>query len=189
MHRCAGSKGVVEKGFETPVELGRLEARADDRNPLLARQHQQLFRRFLRLGDDDAGQRVRKKRLDGRAPRLRIERCEIGDLGLTQDMNAVGAQEASRVPGEYETGARRLRRTDLPLETNLPREQLELERIALAGEEVADLEPWRCRRRGGRRTHRASDTLGRVVRRGRGVSFSSRSWRLIRAIARSSAER
>ena len=192
MHGGAGREGVVEKRLEPPVELGRLEPRADHRYAFVARHDEQLCGRVLALRDDHARQGVGEKRLNRGAARLRVEGREIGDLGLAQDVDAVGADEPRRVSRQHEARTRRLRRADLAVESDLSRQQLELQRIPLAGEEIADLEP-RCRRgwrgrRGG--VHRVSGTLERrAVRRARRVSFSSSSWRFIRAIAASSAER
>src|SRR5437016_14133926 len=111
-------------------------------------------------------------------------------------MNPVGTSEARRIAREHEAGTRRLRGADLAIETHLGRQQLELQRIALAREEVADLEPRRAGGgRGGRGrgrglwVHRVPGTLERrAVRRARGVSFPSSSWRFTRAMAASSAD-
>jgi len=69
----ARREGVVEKRLEPPVELGRLEPRADDGDTLVARQNEQLFRRILSFRDDHARQRVGKNRLNRLAARLRVE--------------------------------------------------------------------------------------------------------------------
>src|SRR6266566_5148677 len=107
-------------------------------------------------------------------------------------MNPVGTDEARRIAREHEAWTRRLLRADLAIETHLGRQQLELQLIALAREEVADLEPRRAgggrRGRGGRFgglcVHRVPGTLERrAARRARGVSFPSSSWRFTRAMA------
>src|SRR2546422_899784 len=109
-------------------------------------------------------------------------------------MNPVGTGEARRIAREHEAGTRRLRRADLAIETHLSRERLGRRRIAFAGEEVADLERGGAGGGGGGRgrgrglwVHRVPGTLERrTVRRARGVSFPSSSWRFTRAMAASS---
>src|SRR6267143_4636555 len=147
MNRRPRCEGVIEEGLEAPVELGGLEPRADDRDAPVAGELHQLVRRLLRLGEDHTRQVVREARLDRSAPRFRIERGEIRDFGFAEDVNPIGADEARRVAGEHEAGTGRLRRTNLALESFFRGQQLELQRIALAGEQVADFEhltsePW-----------------------------------------------
>src|SRR6185312_7348378 len=188
VHGGTRRERVVEERLETPVELRRLETGANDGDAPLPGQHQQLLGRFLRLRDDDARQRIRQKRVDRRAPRLRVERREVGDLGFSHYVEPVATEKARRVAGEDQPRAGRFRRADLALESDLTREDFQLQGIALAGEEIPDFEPGRSR---GGDAHRGPDTLGceRRARRGRGGFFSSRSWRFKRAITTSSAER
>ena len=108
------------------------------RTKTVAAHDEQLFGRVLSFRDDHTRQGVGEKSLNRRTARLRIEGREVGNLGLAQDMNAVGADETRRVPREHEAGARRLRRADLAVEADFRRQQLELQRIAFAGEQVAD---------------------------------------------------
>src|SRR5437879_10774895 len=76
-----------------------------------------------------------------------MERGEIGDFGFAEDVNPVGAHKARRVAGEHQAGTGRFGRTNLALESLFRGEQLELQRIPLVGEQVADFEhltsePW-----------------------------------------------
>ena len=146
VHGRARGESVVEKRLQPPVEFRRLEARANDGDALLSRQYQQFFRSLLAFRDDDAGELIRQNRFDRFAARLRIERSQVRDLGLAEDVNPVGAQEARRVAGEHKARARGLRGPDLPLEPHFRRQHLQLQRIAFAGEQVADFEPRRRRR-------------------------------------------
>ena len=109
MHGRTRRERIVQERLESPVEFGRLEPGANDRNAAVPPEHEQLFRRVLALGDDDARQLVRQKRLDRLAARLGIERGEIRNFRFSQNVNAIGAQESGGVAGEDETGTRRLR--------------------------------------------------------------------------------
>jgi len=82
----------------------------------------------------------------------------------------VGPDETRRVARQHQAWARRFWSADLAVESDLGRQQLELQRIALAGEEVTDLS------RGG--VGAAVGGVGGVRSRvsgtlERGVSFSS----------------
>src|SRR5204863_6336369 len=120
-------------------ELRRLEARADHRNPLAAGEGEQLRRGILPLGDDDARQIEREERLQRRPPRLRLQRVEVADLRLAEHVEAV-AHEARRVAREHESRAGGFGVGDDAIEPRVARQGLELERVTLAGEQVADLD-------------------------------------------------
>src|ERR1044072_3206835 len=61
----------------------------------------------------------------------------VRDLGLTEDVDAV-RRKAFRVAREHQPGTGRLGGGDEPVEPEITRQGLELERVTLALEEVAD---------------------------------------------------
>src|SRR5881628_3296062 len=182
VHRGAGRERVVQKRLEPSVELGRLELGADHRHALGPRQLDQLGGRLLAFGNDDTRQVEPEEGLERPAPLGRPQRVEISDLGFAQDVDALRGEPLG-IARQHEAGARRLGRRNLPVEPDVSREGLELERIALTLEQVAHPE---AAHRGSRsRTDRA------VARRRRRVFLGSAlsSCRRTRATARSSAER
>src|SRR5439155_807420 len=136
VYRGSRREGVVEERLQAPVELGGLELRADHGDALVARELQQLGRRVLRLRDDDARQVEPEEGLERRAALGGAERGEVGDLRLSQQVDAMRS-EALGVACEREARARRLRRRDEAVEAYVPRQGLELQGIALALKQVA----------------------------------------------------
>src|SRR2546425_13177491 len=76
-----------------------------------------LFRSrgLLPLRDHDGGQVELQQRLERPAARRGIERGEVGDLRLAEDVEAV-RREAPGVPRQHQAGARGLGRLDRPVE-------------------------------------------------------------------------
>src|SRR5207237_7747894 len=93
----------------------------------------------------------REQRLERAAARGGLERCEVGDFGLAEDVHAVRGEPLG-VPREHQAGARRFRRLDLAVEPDVSGERLELQEIAPLLEQVAHL-GWLhdCRRPAARR--------------------------------------
>ena len=80
-----------------------------------------------------------KNLTSGCLPLLRRQRVEIGDLGLAEHVDPVGREPAG-VAGQREPGARDLGFGHLAVQPEVAGERLELERIAAAGDEVAEAE-------------------------------------------------
>src|SRR5439155_397977 len=179
VYRGSRREGVVEERLQAPVELGGLELRADHGDALVARELQQLGRRVLRLRDDDARQVEPEEGLERRAALGGAERGEVGDLRLSQHVDAMRS-EALGVACEREARARRLRRRDEAVEAYVPRQGLELQGIALALKQVAHPGS-------GHRGSRPTARRAAATRRRFGAALPS--WRRTRATARASAER
>ena len=102
------------------------------------------------------------------------ERVEVGDLGLAEDVDPVGG-EAAGVAGQGQPRARDLGFGHLAVQPEIAGQRLELERLAAAGDEVAEAE------------HQPILGSASRERRERGATLSS--WRRSRSSARSSAVR
>ena len=63
-----------------------------------------------------------QERVDRLAPRLVVQRGEIGDLRLTKNVDPVGADEPRRITREHEPRARGFRRFHFTLQPHLARE-------------------------------------------------------------------
>src|SRR6185295_6376200 len=143
-----------------PIELGGLEPAPEDGDAVGVGQVQQLLWDLLPLGYENAGQIESEEVLESLLPFLRRQRAEVGDLGLTQHVQAVGREPAG-VAGEREPGAGDFGIGQLTVEAQLAGERLELERVATTGKEIA--EPQHQVVRGG----------GVRARRGRPFALSS----------------
>ena len=106
------SCGLRELGFEgwlaTAVELRSLEPCLKQRYPGCKRSTAQLFRRFLAFGHDDGRHVEAEERGKDALPLLFPERVEIRDLGLPQDLQALG-NESLDIASQGEPGTRDVR--------------------------------------------------------------------------------
>src|SRR6266487_994810 len=94
--------------------------------------------RLKTLGDHHAREIEREQRLERAAARGGIERREVGDFGLAEDVQPMRGEPLG-VAGEHQAGARGFRRRNLAVEPAVPRERLELQGIAPLLEQVAHL--------------------------------------------------
>src|SRR5690349_21090173 len=178
MHRRGGCERLVEERLQATIELGRFESRANHRHALRARELEQLRGWLLPLGDDDARQVELEQHFERPAARRRVERGQVRDFRLAQDVKAMRGK-ARRVSREHEPGTRRFRRGDLAVEPEVAGQGLELQRIALALEEIADLG----------QAHRSSGAPARRLELARRRIGDLSSWRRTLATAASSAVR
>src|ERR1051326_6812765 len=136
VERGALREGVLEDRLDPAVELGRLEPRPEHRNAAVPGQREQQLGHFLPLGDEDAGEVVAQERFQRVAPRLLVEGVEKGDLGFAEHVHP-GRHEATGIAGEHQPRAGRILIGEPAVEADLPGERLQLEGIAMAGEEGA----------------------------------------------------
>ncbi len=128
-----------EHGLHAPVELVRLERRAQHGDAeALGRRHE-IGRELETLRHDHAGHLEREEPLEDSRPLRGVERREVGDFRLAEDLNAI-SREALEVPGEDEPRARHLAALNLPREPGARVELLELEHLAHELEKTLDRE-------------------------------------------------
>src|SRR6185437_6675545 len=125
VRRGGRSERVIEKRLEAPVELRGLQLGPHQGHAACLSELEELRRGRLALGDDDDRQLELEKILETPPAGSRLERREVADLGLAEDMDAV-ADEARGIPGEDQSRTRCFGRGNLPVEPDLPGQGLEL---------------------------------------------------------------
>ncbi len=173
MQRRLRGECLLDDRLDSAVELRRLEPAPNQRDPAQPRQIKQLLRHLLTLGHEDAGQLEGEELLQPRLAVDRFQRAQVTDLGLAQDMQPPGHEPAG-VARQCQPRRSDLRIGNRAVQPELTGQRLELEWIALPGQEIAN-----------RQRH-----TGSLAPRSRRTPASLLSiWRRILSSARSSAER
>ena len=129
---------IVEPGLDPVVELVRLECRPQDGDVRLRRFLDDVGGQLEPLRDEHARHREAEELREVGAARLRVEREEVGDLGLAEHLQPFG-DEALDVAGQGEARARDVRPVDDALEPLRSLDALELQQIADLLQDLTDL--------------------------------------------------
>ena len=154
---------VLQHRLDAAVELRRLELGAHHGDLPSLRDLHQLRRDRQPLGHEDHREVEPEETFQRRLPGSRVERCQVGDFRLAQDVHPV-RDEPRGEPRQRQAGARHLRVGEESVETQRAGQALELERLAVALDQVPESQG-----------HTLSSSVGFRFRRRRVPGFSS--WR------------